>query len=410
MRKILALLVLGLFVGFGLSQEYKEYFQGYYALGDSLTAGYQDGGLVDYYQKVSFPALLAKNAGVENFALPLISPPGIPPVLQLFVSPKGQVYVAPISSTYGVPENLYYRGIYNNLGVPGASSYDMLGTVSDGGFHNIILRGMGTQLQLGIAAHPKLITLWIGNNDVLGAVLHGKVIEGATITPVKEFQNNLTTIIGALVNYTNAKIVVINLPRADLIPFTTYIKPYIEVQGQKVYLIGPKGPLTDEDRVLLTAQEYLSQGYGIPTQLGGNGQPLPDGVILDAHERAVIEARINKFNSIISSLASQFNLPLLDINKLMQKASTEGIMVGGVRLTSRYLTGGIFSLDGVHPSTLGYALIANEVIKVMNENFNWDVPLIDISQYLWSSPRTPSGSRAASLAVKNMVRALTVKK
>ncbi len=410
MRKALYLFVLVIFLGFALGQEYKSYFQGYYALGDSLTAGFQDGGLVDYYQKASFPALLAKNAGVENFALPLISPPGIPPVLQLFVSPQGQVYVAPISSNYGAPENLYYQGIYNNLGVPGASTYDMIATVSDGGFHDIILRGLGTQLQLGIAAHPKLITLWIGNNDVLGAVLHGRVIEGVTITPVRDFRQNMTSIMGALVNYTNAKIVVINIPQVDLIPFTTYIKPYIEVQGQKVYLIGPKGTLTDNDRVLLTAQEYLSQGYGLPVQLGGNGKPLPDEVVLDAHERAVIEDRVARFNSIISSLASQLNIPVLDINQLLTRASTEGIIVGGVRLTSQYLTGGIFSLDGVHPSTLGYALVANEVIKVMNENFGWEVSLTNVSEYLWSSPRTPSGGRIASYAVKNMVRAISGRK
>ncbi len=410
MRRIFLAFALALFLGFLPAQEYKTYFQGYYALGDSLTAGFQDGGLVDYYQRVSFPALLAKNAGVDNFALPLISPPGIPPLLQLFVSSSGQVYVAPCSSSYGVPENLYYNGIYNNLGVPGATTHDMVATISDGGFHDIILRGLGTQLQLGVAANPKLITLWIGNNDVLGAVLHGKVVEGQTITPLNQFTANMTTIVGALATHTGAKIVMVSIPKVDLIPFTTYIKPYIEVQGQKVYLIGPKGTLTDQDRVLLTAQEYLAQGYGIPKQLGGNGQPLPDEVVLDSHERAVIEERVSQFNSVISQLASQFNIPVLDINELLEKASSEGIVVGGVRLTSQYLTGGIFSLDGVHPSTIGYALVANELIKLMNESFGWNMPLIDISQFLWSSPRTPSGSKLGSTAVKSMVKALSKRK
>ncbi len=410
MRRIFWAFALALFLGFLSAQEYKTHFQGYYALGDSLTAGFQDGGLVDYYQKVSFPALLAKNAGVEDFALPLISPPGIPPLLQLFVNSSGQIYLAPCSNTYGVPENLYYNGIYNNLGVPGATTYDMLGTVSDGGFHDIILRGLGTQLQLGIAANPKLVTLWIGNNDVLGAVAHGKVIEGQTITPLRDFTANLTAIVGALATHTGAKIVMINIPQVDLIPFVTYIKPYVQVQGQKVYLIGPNGPLTDEDRVLLTAQEYLAQGYGIPQQLGGNGLPLPDEVVLDAHERAVVEERVSQFNSVISQLASQFNIPVLDVNELLQKACTEGIIVGGVKLTCQYLTGGIFSLDGVHLSTLGYAILANELIKLMNQKFEWEMPLIDVSQFLWSSPRTPAGSKLGSVAVKSMVKVLSKRK
>jgi len=56
--------------------------------------------------------------------------------------------------------------------VPGATSVDALTRTTDaGGLHDVILRGMGTQVQQAIALHPTAITLWIGNNDVLGAAL-----------------------------------------------------------------------------------------------------------------------------------------------------------------------------------------------------------------------------------------------
>ena len=58
-------------------------FSRYVALGDSLTAGYASGGLAKYYQDYSFPALIARQAGVTNFQQPIISDPGISPVLQL---------------------------------------------------------------------------------------------------------------------------------------------------------------------------------------------------------------------------------------------------------------------------------------------------------------------------------------
>jgi len=73
--------------------------------------------------------------------------------------------------------------------------------------------------------------------------------------------------------------------------------------------------------------------------------------------------------------------------------------VGGVTLTSEYATGGLFSLDGVHPSTIGYALIANELIKLMNKNFSWDIPLVDVAKFMWSSPRPVSSMNGKHLSV-----------
>ncbi len=51
----------------------------YVAIGNSLTAGVQSGGLVDKFQNVSFPALIAESARLGAFEMPLVSEPGIPP-------------------------------------------------------------------------------------------------------------------------------------------------------------------------------------------------------------------------------------------------------------------------------------------------------------------------------------------
>ncbi len=44
-----------------------------------------------------------------------------------------------------------------------------------------------------------------------------------------------------------------------------------------------------------------------------------------------------------------------------------------------FVTGGLFSLDGVHPTSQGQAIIANEFIKITNAKFNANLPLIDVS-------------------------------
>lgn len=39
-----------------------------------------------------------------------------------------------------------------------------------------------------------------------------------------------------------------------------------------------------------------------------------------------------------------------------------------------------FSLDGMYPSAIGQAMIANEVIKTINKAYNMDIPLISIRE------------------------------
>ena len=41
----------------------------------------------------------------------------------------------------------------------------------------------------------------------------------------------------------------------------------------------------------------------------------------------------------------------------------------------------LFSLDGVHPNARGYAVIANEIIKVINREFKTNLPLKNASYY-----------------------------
>jgi hypothetical protein len=72
---------------------------------------------------------------------------------------------------------------------------------------------------------------------------------------------------------------------------------------------------------------------------------------------------------------------VLDVNALLGEIATTGRVVGGVRLTNAFLTGGVFSYDGVHPTDLGYAVIANEWIRVINEN-GGDVPPVNLAPLL----------------------------
>ena len=175
------------------------------------------------------------------------------------------------------------------------------------------------------------------------------------------------------------------MPDVTSIPFVTTIKPYVTLpNGTRVPLVTavddahPRGGLNPDDYVLLTASGLLAAGTGVPIALGGNGNPLPGAVVLTAAEAASIQGAVDGYNVAIRAEATARGAALVDLHGLLRAAATTGIQVGGARYTSAFLTGGLFSLDGVHPTDLGHGLIANSMIDAVNAEFGASVPHVSL--------------------------------
>ena len=350
-------------------------FSAYYSVGDSLAAGFVNNSLVETHQGNSVPALIARQAGVADFQQPLITEPGIPPeytLTRLVPTP----IIEPKATTAGTPRNAGLARAYNNLAVPGATTVDALSRTTDnGGLHDIILRGRGSQVAQVVAARPSFVTLWIGNNDVLGAVIRGRAVEGVTVTPAAAFRAAYQQIVTAL-RATGARIVAANIPDVTAIPYVTTLQRVVVnpqtgqpllVNGQQVPLLGPEGPLPPGTLVTLAAGTLIAQGHGIPAAAGGRGTALPDEVILDAGEVSFLRDRVNANNQAIAEITQAANIPVVDVNAFYRTVLADGYTLGGVTLRNNFLTGGIISYDGVHPTELGYAILANEWIRVINQ-------------------------------------------
>ena len=213
-------------------------FAKYVAVGDSLTAGFTNGGLVLTHQSISWPALLASRTGtsIAQFQQPYITDPGVPAELALLsLSP---VAIAPKSSGTGLPANFALDRPYDNLAVPGATSVDVV-TRTTGGLHDVILRGKGTQLQQAVSLAPTFVTLWIGSNDVLGAVTNGRAIDGVTMVPLPAFRAAYAQILSTL-RATGATVVTATIPDVTLAPFANAIPPVVvnPATGQPVEIGG----------------------------------------------------------------------------------------------------------------------------------------------------------------------------
>ena len=388
----------------------------YVALGDSVTAGYASAGLAKAYQDTSFPALLAGQFGMSGFQQPMVSNPGIPAVLELkqLMVVNGQVVpVIAAKSGQGAPTNATLATPYNNLGIPGARVNDLL--TKKGNIQNLITGQINpatlmydlilrdnttTAIQQAIGLQGTFYSVWAGSNDVLGAAVAGVAIDGVTLTPAALFQTQYTTLIGALrQNRPTAKLVVATIPDVTAIPFVTTVKPYIFTpQGQKVYLLGEAGPLTDSDYVTLGASALIQQGYGIP----GTGKLLPEGsfnpatmtltqgVILRIQEANAIRTRTNELNSIVRGVAASTGAAVVDMAEFFADIGAHGYHIGGVTLTTAFLTGGLFSYDGVHPQNLAHAIVANEFIEVINSAYGATVPLVNLRPFLIGGAATTS--------------------
>ena len=79
---------------------------------------------------------------------------------------------------------------------------------------------------------------------------------------------------------------------------------------------------------------------------------------------------------------------LVDIHALTDRLRADGFVAHGQRLTTDFL-GGLFSLDGTHPSNAGYGLFANEFIHVLNTNFGAGIPPANLEKIVQADPLVP---------------------
>ncbi|MCI9844398.1 SGNH/GDSL hydrolase family protein [Flavobacterium pectinovorum] len=117
--------------------------------------------------------------------------------------------------------------------------------------------------------------------------------------------------------------------------------------------------------------------------------PLPDRYVLLPSEVAEIEVATTAYNLTIKTAAETNNLAIVDAKSIMEQlGKREGIVSDNYTLTSTFVTGGMFSLDGVHPSPRGYALIANKFIEAINLKYSSNIKPVNLGNYQILYPKT----------------------
>jgi hypothetical protein len=412
-------------------------FDRYVALGDSLSAGVEGGCLVERNQLNSFPSILARQMGLGDFQQPLMDelpagdPNGLGPCLGAVFVPPSTITVGEISEM-GLPLNATLSRPYNNLGVPGAHVGDLVdlkhgnpnGRTAEQ-FAIFVLRNFPGSPFDGLSAvdeanalGPDLVTLWAGNNDILPAVSTALFLPGVTVTPPDELSDKYAQILTQL--GPGKTIVAGNVLDVTAIPFATTVSPILAITpGGPVKVLGPGNaafactpvppdqgcPVPDGTLVTLPAATLLAQGIGVPVALGGTGLPLPvgtfsppatlsPGVLLYPDLIDNVRTLVDNYNATIAAQISGAGGVLIDTFAIFAELNQHGFHVGGLTLSTNLLTGGIVSADGIHPSTIGYSIVASAFIQGMNEQLGLEIPQADLTAVLFTPNVPPTGSEA----------------
>ena len=177
-----------------------------------------------------------------------------------------------------------------------------------------------------------------------------------------------------------ANLVVANVPDVTLIPYmtpaTAVINYVASKTGQSASDTGTALGLADGDLVnpqgLDDVESELSS-----VQAGGSLKPLADGDVLTAAERLTVQDMIASYNQVIQQEVSAAGGTLVDMHAYFATLAS-GLMIDGQNATTAFL-GGLFGLDGIHPTNTGYALLANQFIAATNTTFMLSTGRVDVN-------------------------------
>jgi lysophospholipase L1-like esterase len=363
-------------------------FSSYVALGNSITAGYQSGGINDSTQRQSYAVLIAKQMNTR-FAYPSLVNPGCPPPTDNLLNGTRVGGATSNSTTCLLRSQASVSATINNVAVPGIATADPTAVGTAAPNANPLMQlflGGETMVQKALDNRPTFATAWIGNNDILAPALGGFP---AGATPVATFIANYAKDINALTagapGLKGVLIGVVQVAQAPLL-FQAGVLQDPTARGAASQVAGRPVSLdlltcTGANLGALVNFQYLVAIRSRPAAspgtvfcqkvLGGGATDPGDNGILDIGEQATVGATITSYNAYIKAKADSIGFAYYDPNTTLAtlKADPAKIPPFPNLASATAPFGQYFSLDGVHPSAAAHILIANDLITVINAKY-----------------------------------------
>lgn len=389
-------------------------------IGGSHTAGYMDDALYYQGQEYSIANLLStqlQKVGSGAFYQPDMPENSVGVNGQgmsrlklsyktdcLGVTSLSPVRLAPSGDVAALGSNSYNSNQpFGNFGIPGMTvtavnipSYGMANP-----FYGRMSSSAGASV-LGdaTASSPTCFALFLGIEDMLPYVQSGA--KNGSMTSTANFSLAYEQVVQSM-TANGAKGVVSLIPDITEMPYFTTI-PYngLNLTPDKAAslnaIYNPIGISFQEGPNGFMIQDPLAGAFGVRHMVAGElvllstpldsvkcnsmGSVFPfrNEFVLTLDELAAIRAQIAEYNAVITTIAASYNLALAKPNELVNKLQT-GIVYNGVTLSAKFVSGGAYSLDGIHFNPRGNAIIVNEFIRVLNSKYEAKIPAINAVNY-----------------------------
>lgn len=416
-------------------------FSNYLAIGNSLTAGYADNSLTVSGQLNSYPQRLFEQFQLVTnvkgtFVQPLVNGnsgyPGPKMVLGMTHSLcTTDSSLGPVNYTGPIDSMGSYRyistvnnGQINNIGVPGIRAVDYLvGNYAlmnsyAARFYNSMIGTPLDELAYRVhTLHPTFFTMWLGANDVLGYATNGGKGDGSgavapivpgtylfntfDISPYTQFDTAYDRALNMAIS-TGAQGALINIPDITSLPFfnTIPMDGLILTRQTQVDSLQKKWGTVLHKVAQLGNNDYIVEQHdglvrqAVPGELllltvpldsircagWGITKAIPRDYVITTEELQHIRLATTNFNNFIQYEATRHKLAYVDMNAFMSQIAS-GYTYNGITYSTQYISGGAFSLDGVHPTPRGYALIANQILSTINSYYKSNMPMLDVNKY-----------------------------
>ena len=307
------------------------------------------------------------------------------------------------------------QGPFNNLGVPELSAINLnttgYGNSANGaGNYNPYYSRFASNeatasvLSDALAQNPTFFTFMVGDFDILKYAKSGGTsgpIPPSSGSEGVGFDGSINTAISALTG-NGARGAIANIPDVTKYPYFTTI-PYdgLTLDEEKTetmnniynpigisFVVG-KNPFTIDDPsqpfgvrkmvegelVLLSVPLDSVKCYGM-----GSAFPLRDEFVLTLDEIAEIQAKTDEYNAILLAAAQSNGLAFANVKFLINNLN-DGMVYNGVSMSSTFVSGGAFSLDGIQLNPNGQALLANTFIEAINSTYQARIPFANVNAY-----------------------------
>jgi lysophospholipase L1-like esterase len=378
-------------------------FERYVSMGNSITAGFQSAGINDSTQSQSYAVLLAR-AMHSPFFVPLLKKPGCPPPFtNVFTQARLSGGTSTTCALRVVPTQP--PPYISNTAVPGAEVIDIynnLDTASNANTLTTFILGGMTQAQMLERAEPTFVSVWIGNNDVLGAATSSPNGGDSTkITSVANFQARYSAMLDTVAAARPRGVVLLGVANVTAIPYFSRGSTYWAIKNGLV----PGAAFPPTFTVSANCAPAVAAGRGdsvlvpfpygaallaaaSPPTLQARNLDCADTVaaVVVPSELVKLAGAVTAYNAYISAQATARGWAYLDPNVKFAALATDTAQVrpfpyfpqgnAGDTVAVRRPFGRAFSLDAVHPSASAHRLLADTLRQVINAKYGTVIPPI----------------------------------